>query len=156
MTGLQKHETKAVEPVEPIGWLDRMFEEWPALFPFRRMATTAWFPDTGIRVEEYREDGHLVIRAELPGIDPAKDVDVTVSDGALHIKAERHEEEKTESKGYTHRELRYGAFTRTLPLPKGVSTSDVTAGYTNGILEIRLPVPETKTEPVHKIPVKAS
>ena len=153
MAGLQKHDTK---PVEPFGWFDRMFDEWPVMFPIRRMSTGPWFPDHGIRVDEYRENGHLVIRAELPGIDPAKDVDVTVWDGALHIKAERHEEEKTEEKGYRRRELRYGSFTRTIPLPEGVSTSDVTAGYKDGILEIRLPIPEVKTEPALKIPVTKS
>ena len=156
MAGLLKHETRTVEPFEPVGWIDRMIEEWPALFPFRRMSTAPWFPEDWIRVEEYREDGHLVVRAELPGLDPAKDVDVTVVNGALHIKAERREENKTEKKGYTHRELRYGAFTRTLPLPEGVSTADVTAGYRNGILEVRLPLPEATAEPVHKIPVNAS
>jgi HSP20 family protein len=152
MAGLLKHETKAVEPFD---WFDRMFDEWPMLFPFRRMATSG-FPTNGIRVDEYGEDGHLIIRAELPGIDPAKDVDVTVSDGKLHITAERREEEKTEKKGYVRQELRYGSFTRTLPLPEGVSPTDVTAGYKDGILEIRLPIPDTKTEPAHKIPVTAS
>jgi len=151
MAGLLKHETK---PVEPFDWFDRMFEEWPGLFPFRRMS--AGFPPNGIRIDEFRENGSLVIRAELPGMDPAKDVDVTVSDGMLHIKAERRAEEKTEEKGYVRRELRYGSFTRTLPLPEGVSTADVTAGYKDGILEIRLPIPEAKTEPVLKIPVTAS
>jgi len=152
MAGLMKHQTKAVEPFE---WFDRMFEEWPALFPFHRMPTAGSFPTTGIRVDEYRENGNLVIRAELPGLDPT-DVDVTVSDGTLHIKAERREEEKTEKKGYVRREMHYGSFTRALPLPDGVTTSDVTAGYKDGILEIRLPIPEAKPEPVQKIPVTTS
>jgi len=151
MAGLLKQETKTVEP---FGWFDRIFDEWPAMFHLRHMPT-AWFDD-GIRVDEYRENGHLVIRAELPGIDPAQDVDVTVSDGRLHIKAERREEEKAEEKGYRRRELRYGSFTRTLPLPEGVSTADVTAGYKDGILEIRLPFPEPHTNPIVKIPVTAS
>lgn len=153
MAGLLKRETKAVEPLD---WFDRMFEEWPVLFPFRRMPTTGEFPTNGIRVDEFRENGHLVIRAELPGMDPAKDVDVSVHDGMLHIKAERREEEKAEDKGYLRRELRFGFFTRTLPLPEGVSTDDVIAGYKDGILEIRLPIPETTTPPVLKIPVTAS
>jgi len=153
MAGLLRHQTKAVEPFE---WFDRMFEDWPVLLPFRRMQTAADFPTNGIRVDEFREDGHLVIRAELPGMDPAKDVNVTVSDGTLHIKAERHEEEKTEKKGYMRRELRYGSFARTLPLPEGVSRSDVTAAYKDGILEIRLPLPAGETEPARKIPITTS
>ena len=153
MAGLLKRETKAVEPFD---WFDRMFEEWPVLFPIRRMPTAGEIPTNGIRVDEFRENGHLVIRAELPGMDPAKDVDVSVHEGMLHIKAERREEEKTDEKGYVRKELRYGFFTRTLPLPEGVSTDDVTAGYKDGILEIRLPIPEVKAPPVLKIPVKAS
>ena len=153
MAGLLKRETKAVEPFD---WFDRMFEEWPVFFPIRRMPTAGEIPTNGIRVDEFRENGHLVIRAELPGMDPAKDVDVSVHDGMLHIKAERREEEKTDDKGFVRKELRYGFFTRTLPLPEGVSTDDVTAGYKDGILEIRLPIPEVKTPPVLKIPVKAS
>jgi len=153
MAGLLKHETKAVEP---FGWFDRMFDEWPVLFPFRRISTTGWFPTYGIRVNQYQEDGHLVIQAELPGVDPAKDVDLTVSDGALHIKAERHVEEKSEQRGYNRSEFRYGSFTRTLPLPDGVAVSDVTAGYKDGILEIRLPTPPAETEPAQKIPVQTS
>ena len=70
---------------------------------------------------------HLDAPTVLTLIDPAKDVDVSVHNGMLHIKAERREEEKTDEKGYVRRELRYGSFTRTLPLPEGVSTDDVTA-----------------------------
>jgi HSP20 family protein len=153
MAGLLKRETK---PIEPFDWFDRMFDEWPVLFPMRRALTHGETPTSGIRVDECRENGHLVIRAELPGMDPAKDVDISVHDGMLHIKAERREEEKADEKGYVRRELRYGFFTRTLPLPEGVSTDDVVAGYKDGILEIRLSIPEVKEPPVRKIPVKAS
>ncbi|MGO8890167.1 MAG: Hsp20/alpha crystallin family protein, partial [Streptosporangiaceae bacterium] len=69
-----------------------------------------------IRVEEYRLDGALVVRADLPGVDPDKDVELIVSDGTLHIEAERRQEEKREEKGYLRREVRYGSFSRSLPL----------------------------------------
>ena len=48
----------------------------------------------------------LVVRAGLPGIDPAKDVEPTVSDGVLHIEAERREEEEREEKGYLRQEAK--------------------------------------------------
>jgi HSP20 family molecular chaperone IbpA len=51
-----------------------------------------------IRVEEYRQDGSLVIRADLPGIDPDIDVELTASGGMLHIEAERREEERREER----------------------------------------------------------
>jgi len=79
-----------------------MFEEWARMMPFPRWREA----EELIRVEEFREDGTLVIRADLPGIDPDKDVELTVSHGILHIEAERREEEKREEKGYVRRELR--------------------------------------------------
>src|SRR5882724_9315389 len=65
-----------------------------------------------IRVEDFIEGDHYLVRAELAGIDPEKDVEVTVGSGYLTIRAERHD--KTEGKHRT--EFRYGAFTRSLPL----------------------------------------
>ena len=92
-----------------------------------------------------------MVRAELPGIDPDKDVELTVSDGMLRIDAERREEEKTEEKGYVRQELRYGSFARTLPLPMGVTESDITASYKDGILEVRIPAPAP--EPTKRISI---
>ena len=122
---------------------DRMFDEWARMMPFRPVPFAHWREaDDLIRVEEFREDGGLVVRADLPGIDPEKDVELTVSDGMLHIHAERREEEKREEKGYLRQELRYGSLSRTLPLPEGVTESDITATYKDGILEIRIPAPK--------------
>ena len=131
---------------------DRLFRPW-----FHRpLAVWPLEMDDMIRVEEFREDGTVVVRAEMAGIDPEKDVEVTVSDGMLHIAAHRQEEEKSEGKDFYRRELRYGSFSRDLPVPEGTSEDDVTATYKDGILEVRMPVPETvaqaKPEP-KKIPV---
>ncbi len=154
MAGLSRHDHRA-EVAEFFGRFDRMFEEWTRMLPFRGMAFPRW-PETEdlIRVEEYRQDGTLVVRADLPGIDPDSDVELTVSEGMLHIRAERREEEKREEKGYLRRELRYGSLSRTLPLPEGVSESDITATYNAGILEIR--VPEPKQEPAKKVAISKS
>ena len=95
-----------------------------------------------ISVDEYRDGQTLVIRAELPGIDPEKDVELTVADGMLRIDAERRVEKETQDKGYTRHELRYGRFTRTLPLPETATESDISAAYKDGILEVRVPMPE--------------
>jgi HSP20 family protein len=85
-----------------------------------------------IKVEEYVEDDHFMIRAELAGIDPEKDVEVTVGSGYLTIRAERHD--KTEGK---HRsEFRYGSFSRSLALPVNADEDAVTASYSHGILTI--------------------
>lgn len=137
MTGLLKREAKQTAR------FDRMLDDWRKGFPFHRPTVFSrdWFTEDMIRVDEYQEQGTLVVRAELPGIDPDKDVEITVFDGMLRIEAERREEEETEAKGYVRQELSYGSFTRTLPLPEGVTESDITASYKDGILEIRIPAP---------------
>jgi len=151
MAGLTKHDPRG-EVGEFFGRFDRMFDEWARMLPFRAMAFPRWHDmDDLLRIEEFRDDGTLVIRADLPGIDPDKDVELTVSDGMLYIHAERREEEKREEQGYLRRELRYGSLSRALPLPEGITEPDITATYKAGILEIR--VPEPKQEPAKKIPI---
>ena len=154
MPGLSKREPRE-EATDVFRRFDRMFEEWARMMPFRQVSfPRLWEAGDLIRVEEYREDGTLVIHADLPGIDPEKDVELTVSHGMLHIEAERRQEEKIEGKGYVRRELRYGSFARSLPLPEGVTEADITATYKAGVLEIR--VPEPKGEPVKKIAISKS
>jgi HSP20 family protein len=124
------------------------------LFPFARpfsLVGGEWAPEDLIRVDEYHDDGVLVVRAEIPGIDPDKDVEVSVADRMLHIEARRHEEESREAKGYRRKEIRTGSFRRTLALPAGVEEGDVEATYEDGILEVRIPTPEP--QPTKKIPV---
>ena len=95
----------------------------------------------GIRIEEALTDGTYVLRAELPGIDPAKDVEITVTEGVLTLRAER----TTETTRKHHSEFRYGTFARTVRLPAGARGDEATAGYKDGLLTIAVPVPETKT-----------
>lgn len=118
------------------GWLGR---SWPsAIIP---PAPEWWADRDGMHLEEFREDGTLVVRAELPGIDPDRDVEITVAGGTLCIRAERREKHEATGDGDFYRsEFRYGQFTRTLPLPGGVGAEDVAADYTDGILEVRLPL----------------
>lgn len=79
--------------------------EWPELFA----------GDT-IRVEEFRDDGELVVRAELPDIDPENDVEITLVDHALRISAERRQSEEHRDKRGYRSEFRYGSFSRTVRL----------------------------------------
>jgi HSP20 family protein len=103
----------------------------------------------GIRVEEYAKDGRYVIRAELPGVDPDKDVKVHVDEGILTIQAERREEHREQGRS----EFRYGTFTRRLPLPPGADEAQVRARYEAGILEVTVPMGERQRE-VREIPVQ--
>lgn len=98
----------------------------------------------------------LVIRAELPGIDPDKDVEITFEDGFLRIRGERRREEKEEGKGWYRIESSYGAFDRSIPLPEGVEPEDVKATYVDGILEVVVPgAAEPAPAKTKKIPVSA-
>jgi len=107
-----------------------------------------------VAVEEFTEGNTLVVKAELPGIDPDKDVEITVGGGSLHIRAERREETEESGKQFHRRELRYGSFARTLPLPDGVEDSDIAASYKDGILEVRVPMPtEQAKDATRTIPV---
>ena len=89
----------------------------------------------------------LVIRFELPGIDPVKDVALTLTDDELTIKGERKHEKEVKEEGYYRKETFSGSFERRIPLPVGVTEKDVKATYTDGVLEVvvtRGAKPETK------------
>lgn len=98
-----------------------------------------------IRLEDHTEDGHYVVRAELPGIDPAKDVDITVRNGHLTIKAERTETKEING----HSEFSYGSFVRSVALPAGANEEDISATYDKGILSVSVAVSEPEA-PVEK------
>ncbi|MFC4783541.1 Hsp20/alpha crystallin family protein [Nocardioides sp. MAHUQ-72] len=102
-----------------------------------------------IRVESFVDNGHGTIRAEIPGVDPTKDIELTVHDDVLTIRGERREEERDKE----HSEFRYGAFARSVRLPQGTDPSAVTATYRDGILEVGFPTVSTSTGPT-PIPVQ--
>jgi len=101
------------------------------------------------RVEEVARDNRHVIRAELPGLDPDRDIEVTVDGMTLTIHAERRQEDS----GPYRSEFRYGSFTRLVSLPVKVDAADVTARYDKGVLEVSVPVAVVKPEGV-RIPVQ--
>jgi len=119
--------------------------------PFRRFLEgdmASW-----LRVEEYRDAGSMVVKAEVPGIDPEKDVDIELVGNDLRINV-RHEEksEHKDKEGYRS-EFRYGTFSRSVSLPGPVSESDIRATYDDGVLEVRIPLPENAGTASRKIPV---
>jgi len=98
-----------------------------------------------IRVEEHLDKGRYTLRAELPGVDPAKDVDISVRDGQMTIKAERTEQHKEGARSEFH----YGSFYRSMPLPPGAKEAELDAPYTDGILTVTMPVTESPTPEKH-------
>lgn len=92
------------------------------------------------------------LKLEVPGMD-AKDIDIQVSAEAVSISGERKEEKKTEEKGMTRSEFRYGSFRRVIPLPSRVQNTDVNAEYKNGMLNLTLPKAEEEKNKVVKVNV---
>jgi len=97
--------------------------------------TGHWLP----RVESYRKDGNYVIKADLPGV-KAKDIHVTVEGEHLLIQGERKRDRETKGKDFRRKEVFYGAFQRSVPIPRGVKADEIKAKYHDGVLEIIAPV----------------
>jgi len=99
----------------------------------------SWFGSVSmqpeIRVEVFQEGERRIVRADLPGVDPDKDVSVTVDDGLLRIHGERRAEDHDQYRT----EIRYGSFERVLTLPVGTKPEDVTAAYADGVLTVSMP-----------------
>jgi HSP20 family protein len=112
---------------------DRLFDEW--LDGHER----AWTP----AIDVVREDGHLVLRADLPGIKP-EEVKLEVEDDILTVWGEHQEskEQKDKDKDYVRRERRYGSFRRSMALPTGVDATKITANTHDGVVEVTIPLPE--------------
>jgi HSP20 family protein len=152
MEMVRQEEPKQEVALRRRDFFDRFFDDWPELL---RHPVFFW-PERAlgpVRVEEFSEGGTLVVRAELPGIDPDKDLDVSVEGDMLHISAERREDEETKGRDYVRREHRYGSYRRDIQLPKGTSDTDITASYNDGILEVRVPVARVETQAGKKIPI---
>ena len=122
------------------------------LFDWLESPLTALRPPAGhaLRMEDYVKDGCYVLRAELPGVDPEKDIEVTLSRGILTIKADRHEE----TDGKHHSEFRYGTFARSITLPAGADEKHIQAFYDNGVLELTVSLKDQEAEKAQRrIPV---
>ena len=104
-----------------------------------------FFENHLLRLEDGTREGIYEVRAELPGVDPIEDVEVTVRDGRLTIKALRTR--STESNGLS--EFSYGSFSRTVPLPADADEDDISAAYDRGILTVSVPLSDAETSEKH-------
>jgi HSP20 family protein len=117
---------------------------------FNELMSWMGSPATGpeIRVEEYLDQDRRVIRADLPGVDPEKDITLTIEGDLLRLRGQRRAEEHDE-----HRtEIRYGAFERVMRVPYGTKPDDLTAEYVDGVLTVSMPATGSMTStsvPVH-------
>ncbi|MBC7289386.1 MAG: Hsp20/alpha crystallin family protein, partial [Armatimonadetes bacterium] len=93
-------------------------------------------------VDVYETDNEVVVKAHLPGC-KKEDIEVTILDNVITIRAERKQEEEVSEEGYHRREITYGSIVRSVPLPVPVDEEKVTAKFEDGLLTVRAP----KTQP---------
>lgn len=125
------------------GFFDREF------FPFdTEFENVAWMP----QVELHRNNGELMVRADLPGL-TKDDVKVELTDEALTISGERKEEKEEKREGFYRSERNYGRFYRQIPLPDGVETHKANATFRNGVLEVTVPVAKSESK-ARKLEIK--
>ena len=126
--------------------LSELFNGFPTFANLPSLAGLRPFFDNNLlRVEDETREGLYQVRAELPGVDPIEDIEVTVRDGQLTIKAERTQ--TSESNGRS--EFSYGSFARTVVLPAGADEDDINATYDRGILTVSVPLSEDRSTEKH-------
>jgi HSP20 family protein len=86
---------------------------------------------------------HFVLRADLPGMSE-EDIQIEFEDSTLTISGERKSEHEEREEGFHRVERSFGAFARSLTLPKGINGDAVTASFDRGVLEVRIPKPEER------------
>ena len=128
---------------------DRLFREaFSPMFGEGEVSTRTWAPPVDI----YETDENLVLKAELPGIDP-NNVEIRVEDNSLYLKGERKFEKEVKEQNYHRVERSYGTFTRTFSLPSSISADKVVANYKDGILTLTMPKREEAKPKTIKINV---
>jgi HSP20 family protein len=115
------------------------------------LSTRAWAP----AVDIYETDADIVLKAELPGVDP-KDVEVRVEDNTLYLKGERKFEKEVKEQNYHRVERSYGTFARSFSLPNSISADKAKAEFKDGLLTITMPKREEAKPKTVKIDVAAS
>ena len=108
--------------------------------PFARLTRQAFGQATVMPLDGVRRDGDVLLRFDVPGIDPDS-IEVTVDRGVLSVSVKR-QEERAENDKFFVRERSMGTFTRRLYLSKNLNADAVEAAYSNGVLEVRIPVLE--------------
>lgn len=151
------------QPSTPEPWrsfrseMDRMFDRFAKGFSFSSLEPF-WTNNAELAapaVDLTEDDKTYKVTAELPGMDE-KDIDVTVSGGALVIKGEKKEEKEEKDKNYYLSERSYGSFQRSFSLPEGVDQDKIAANFAKGVLTVTLPKTADAQKTQKKIEVKAA
>jgi HSP20 family protein len=130
--------------------MDRLFDRFSEAWPFRGVSEMGkWMPS----VDLSETDKELIVRAELPGIDP-KEIDISLSGKVLTVKGERKHEREEKKENFHLLERSSGSFTRSIQLPAEVHADKIKATYKDGVLNLSMP--KTKAEAIKKIEVKTA
>ena len=108
----------------------------------------AWAPAVEVR----ERNGNLEITAELPGLNK-DDVKVECTEEGITIQGEKRREQESHEGGYHRSERTYGRFYRMIPLPQGAQTDKAKAEFKNGVLEVRVPIPQQSQQKTRQIPI---
>ena len=129
--------------------LDRMFDDpWTVRWPALQLDNNAvWSP----KIDVFEKDNRLITKVDLPGV-KKEDVSVEVADGQLTLTGERRIETENKNDNFYRAECEYGSFRRIVPLPQGVKVEDIKATFTDGVLEVSMPMPVTNNG--RKIPIQ--
>lgn len=114
---------------DPFRELDRLFT-----------AATRTPASLGMPMDLYRTGDTFTARIDLPGVDPST-IDIDVEERTLTIRAERKSQPEQDVTWLTH-ERPSGTFARQLTLGYGVALDRIEARYTDGVLELTIPVAE--------------
>jgi HSP20 family protein len=137
---------RALTPWRPFAPLSTLHREIDDLFT-RFFDEDEWLMPRAVErpfapsIESFTRNGELVVRADLPGIDP-KNVELMVEGDRLMIRGERRETKEEKGTEYFRREVAFGRFERTVALPPGVDPDSVKAAYHEGVLEVTMKAPK--------------
>jgi HSP20 family protein len=110
------------------------FEPWSLVDRINKDSQRNWAPAVDILEEKDR----FVVRADLPGVDPA-DIEVNMESGILSVAGERRDEQRSDIAGVARYERVVGRFLRRFALPDTADADAISAKSANGILEISIP-----------------
>lgn len=131
-----------------------MEKEMRSVFePFQRAFGEAMPFEFRPTTDVVKENGTLKVTAELPGIDPEKDVEITIEGDVLLIKGKKMATEEVTEKDRYIRERHFGSFERRIPLPDGVDPEEIEATYDKGVLTVLVPMPLEADKMVRKVPI---
>lgn len=122
---------------EPFAELNELRARFDRMFGDLADGERTWMPAIDIE----RNDGDLVVRADVPGIKP-EEVKIEIEDDILTVSGKHEESKETKEKHYLRRERRYGAFSRSMALPTGVDAKKIKARTHDGVVEVTIPLPK--------------